>query len=100
MAALPLRQRLRQQAHPAPASRDNRIEKAVKSPNHGRIAFAARAGAAGSPRPRLMFSIMDDGIGLSREEIGRLFAPFAQANAKTALEFGGAGLGLAFARNV
>jgi CheY-like chemotaxis protein len=82
------------------AALENLIDNAVKFTNHGRIAFAANAEAVDETRTRLVFSVTDEGIGLSREEIGRLFAPFAQANAKTALEFGGAGLGLAFARNV
>jgi CheY-like chemotaxis protein len=54
----------------------------------------------GESRTRLVYIITDDGIGLSPDEIGRLFAPFAQASAETARQFGGAGLGLAFARNV
>jgi CheY-like chemotaxis protein len=82
------------------AALENLIDNAVKFTNHGRIAFAANAEAVDASRTRLVFTIADEGIGLSHEEVGRLFAPFAQANAKTALEFGGAGLGLAFARNV
>jgi CheY-like chemotaxis protein len=82
------------------AALENLIDNAVKFTSHGRIAFAASAEAADDARTRLVFSVTDDGIGLSEDEIGRLFAPFAQATEETAREYGGAGLGLAFARSV
>jgi CheY-like chemotaxis protein len=40
------------------------------------------------------FSISDSGIGLTLNEIKRLFRPFSQANVSIASRFGGAGLGL------
>ena len=80
------------------AALENLIDNAVKFTSHGRIAFTAAADAAEAAGTRLIFSITDEGIGLSQEEIGRLFAPFAQATA--ARDYGGAGLGLAFARSV
>src|SRR5262249_41128701 len=49
---------------------------------------------------RLVFTVSDSGIGLSPAEIKRLFRPFAQANARVAARFGGAGLGLVFVKRV
>jgi CheY-like chemotaxis protein len=40
------------------------------------------------------FAISDSGIGLTLNEIKRLFRPFSQANVSIASRFGGAGLGL------
>ena len=82
------------------AALENLIDNAVKFTSRGSIAFAASSEALGESRTRLVYISTDDGIGLSPDEIGRLFAPFAQASAETARQFGGAGLGLAFARNV
>ena len=49
---------------------------------------------------RLVFTVTDNGIGLTAAEIKRLFRPFAQANEKIARHYGGAGLGLAFVKRV
>src|SRR5689334_17493744 len=40
------------------------------------------------------FAVSDSGIGLTLQEIKRLFRPFSQANVSIAARFGGAGLGL------
>jgi two-component system sensor histidine kinase/response regulator len=40
------------------------------------------------------FSVADDGIGMTRETLGRLFTPFTQADDSTTKQFGGTGLGL------
>jgi signal transduction histidine kinase/DNA-binding response OmpR family regulator len=46
----------------------------------------------------IMFRVADTGIGLSAEQIVRLFQPFTQADASTTRKFGGTGLGLALTR--
>ena len=81
------------------AALENLADNAVKFTERGRVALSVerRAGAAQAPSGSPSI-VTDSGIGLSAQEIARLFRPFAQANAAVARRYGGAGLGLVFVR--
>jgi signal transduction histidine kinase len=43
-------------------------------------------------------AVMDTGIGMTPEQMGKLFQEFSQASSATASKYGGTGLGLAISR--
>ena len=82
------------------AALENLADNAVKFTGQGGVAFAASAEPAARKRVRLIFAVSDSGIGLSKQDINRLFRPFAQASVDVARRYGGAGLGLVFVKRI
>jgi two-component system sensor histidine kinase/response regulator len=73
---------------------------AVKFTPRGEVAVEVTCEGA-SPRGILLrFSFRDTGIGIPREQIDALFAPFVQADTSVTRRYGGAGLGLALAKEI
>src|SRR6266403_1726100 len=76
------------------AALENLIDNAVKFTETGGVALAAEPMLGQRGKVAVSFAISDSGIGLTLNEIKRLFRPFSQANVSIASRFGGAGLGL------
>ena len=78
----------------------NYANNAIKFTEQGDISVVVRL-ADGPQRPGLLrFEVQDTGIGLSQEQIGRLFQSFQQADSSTTRKYGGTGLGLAISKNL
>jgi two-component system, sensor histidine kinase len=76
------------------AALENLIDNAVKFTQQGGVALAVSAMRGAKGKIGVGFAVSDSGIGLTLQEIKRLFRPFSQANVSIASRFGGAGLGL------
>ena len=76
------------------AALENLIDNAVKFTEAGGVALQVTATRSIKGKVGVSFAISDSGIGLTLNEVKRLFRPFSQANVSIASRFGGAGLGL------
>jgi two-component system sensor histidine kinase BarA len=78
------------------------LSNAVKfTPDRGRVGIAVRPGPlapgeAGAPAVQLVVS--DSGIGISRDQVTKIFEPFFQVDSSSTRAFGGTGLGLTLAK--
>jgi signal transduction histidine kinase len=70
----------------------NLVANAVKFTDKGEV--TVRLGLVEGRTRTLRYDVQDTGVGIAADEVGRLFEPFAQADASISRRFGGTGLGL------
>jgi signal transduction histidine kinase len=75
----------------------NLASNAAKFTERGRIEVAA-ARERGDGGDWIAFTVSDTGIGMTPEQVGKLFADFTQVDGSISRKFGGTGLGLAISR--
>ena len=75
----------------------NLVGNAVKFTDEGSITVSVECERRRLDAVDVRVTVADTGIGISEEELGRLFEPFGQAHATTAQRYGGTGLGLSIA---
>lgn len=77
----------------------NLVSNAIKFTSAGRI--GVNVSVSGPDDQRIATIVVSDtGVGMSEEEMARLFTSFSQANERTTRMFGGTGLGLAISRRL
>jgi signal transduction histidine kinase len=76
----------------------NLLSNACKFTKQGEVTLRARRILDGGDTIEL--AVADTGIGMTPEQLGRLFQEFSQAEASTAKKYGGTGLGLAITRKL
>ena len=73
----------------------NLLSNAAKFTDHGTITLTVKR----EPDDWLTFAVSDTGVGMTEEQVARLFEAFSQAEASTRSRYGGTGLGLAISRH-
>ena len=73
---------------------------AIKFTERGEVTLTVHIVDETDNRPRLRFEVSDTGVGIAPDAIGRLFAPFTQADGGIARRFGGTGLGLSICKRL
>ena len=76
----------------------NLLSNAAKFTERGRITLGVRR-IVHDRADAVEFKVSDTGIGMTAEQLGRLFQAFAQAETSTSRDYGGTGLGLAITRH-
>jgi len=78
----------------------NLVNNAVKFTEHGEVVVAVDVDERTSDRVKLSFAVQDTGIGMTPEQLSRLFQAFSQADTSTTRKFGGTGLGLSISKRL
>lgn len=78
----------------------NVLNNAAKFTNKGEVSLDIRLIAKEKEKYHLSFTIKDTGIGMTEEQVNKLFTPFIQGDSSINRRFGGTGLGLSIVKNL
>ena len=78
----------------------NLSNNAVKFTDKGHVLLRAETIRSDANHCLIRFNIQDTGIGMTPEQVGKLFAAFTQADASTTRKYGGTGLGLTISQRL
>ncbi len=78
----------------------NLVGNAIKFTARGSVEVKCRIAERSGDKVHIAFSVKDTGIGISEEQIGKIFERFTQASSDTNRKYGGTGLGLTISRQL
>ena len=78
----------------------NLVTNAIKFTETGEIRLTVRQKQRTGEKVKLEFSVLDTGLGMTKEQTAKLFKPFSQADMSTTRKHGGTGLGLTISRRL
>ncbi|WP_376989772.1 ATP-binding protein [Cupriavidus numazuensis] len=78
----------------------NLLGNAIKFTDHGEVILRMEAAAVSDGEAELTITVSDTGIGISPDNLQRLFAPFVQSEPTSTRRYGGTGLGLSICKRL
>ncbi len=78
----------------------NLSNNALKFTKSGDIVVSVEMLEQSRAEATLQFSVKDSGIGMTKEQVSKLFKPFSQADSSTTRQYGGTGLGLTISKRL
>jgi signal transduction histidine kinase/CheY-like chemotaxis protein len=78
----------------------NLVNNAIKFTEKGSVLIGLKVDESSNSTAQVQFSVNDTGIGISPDQLARLFQPFSQADSSMTRRFGGTGLGLAICQRL
>jgi PAS domain S-box-containing protein len=78
----------------------NLVSNAIKFTGAGEVKVALSQWPIAAGAARLRFDVIDSGVGLSADQLARVFERFTQADASVSRQYGGTGLGLAICKRI
>ncbi len=78
----------------------NLVSNAIKFTRSGTVSLEVESSLRNGNELFCTFAVRDTGIGLSPDQVGRLFSAFSQADNSVTRKFGGTGLGLVISRSI
>ena len=77
----------------------NLLSNAIKFTNNGMVKLLSAITGKTDNTVTMHFEVKDSGIGMTEDQLGKIFQPFAQADGSTTRKFGGTGLGLTITKS-
>jgi signal transduction histidine kinase len=78
----------------------NLLNNAAKFTDNGEIILSIKVSSVNSNQTSVMFTVKDSGIGMTQEQVTKLFTAFVQADTSISRTYGGTGLGLTICKQL